>query len=411
MKPPRRTVDLRQANRQALFRLIFLEGPIHRHELGQRTELSPGTVTNVISELLQEGVLSETGIEESDGGRPRTLLAINPTYGYLVGIDMGETHLQLELFDLALHKLGAYHQPLPDQFNSAAQYVAEIKRGIAELLAGTNIPGEQVLGVGIGVPGVVEHSNHVRIAAPMWSWQSVSLLEQVEAEISLPVYIDNGAKGMALAEAWFGAGRGAQDMAVILIGTGVGAGIITKGTLYRGATNSAGEWGHTKIALDGRPCRCGSFGCLEAYVGAPGILATFHQSAGAALPETQQAGIDRVLAAARNGDAVAAEALQRTARYLGAGLANLVNLFNPERIIIGGWAGMALGAYLLEDIRAFVRQYALPPSLFPLQISLCKFGEDAICTGAACLVLEEFISANRKFARRSALSRAQGVLP
>jgi predicted NBD/HSP70 family sugar kinase len=224
----------------------------------------------------------------------------------------------------------------------------------------------------------------------------------IEQRTQLPVYIDNGAKAMALAESWFGAGRGVQDMVVILIGTGIGAGIITKGALYRGATNSAGEWGHTKISLKGRPCRCGSQGCLEAYAGAPGIIASLHEMAHQPQPEVQEdqlSTLNGIVQAYKRQEPLATQVMQFTAQILGAGIANLVNLFNPELIVIGGWAGLLVGEAILEDLNRYVKEYALPLSAMDLQIGLCQFGQDAICTGAACLVLEEFLSANLKFNR------------
>jgi glucokinase-like ROK family protein len=404
MKSPHRTVDLRQANYQAILRKLYLSGPMSRVTLSQQTELSPGTVTNITSKMFAEGVLIEQGVEESLGGRPRTILDINPEYGYLIGVDLGETHVQTELFDLTRRKLSTARKLIAAGENFPQNYVDAIADHFASLLASSGIEREKVLGVGVGVPGIVEHNGQVSVAAPMWDWKPVPLLGMLEEKLGLPVYVDNGAKAMALAESWFGGGRGLQDIVVILIGTGIGAGIITKGTLYRGATNSAGEWGHTKIELDGRSCRCGSRGCLEAYAGAPGILMTLNELSRNVQnsPEIEQSvALAQLLQSYREGDPLARQVFEKTAHALGAGIANLVNLFNPELIIIGGWAGLLIGEALLEDIIRFARQYALPLSGARLQIGLSQFGQDAICMGAACLVLEEFLSLNQKFIRRS----------
>jgi len=400
MKSPRRTVELRQVNYQALLRQVYLNGPMSRLELSRQTNLSPGTVTNITSDMFEDGVLIEKGTEESLGGRPRAILEINPEYGYLVGIDIGETHVNLELFDLTRHKLGASYEIISAGTSTPGKYVQVIANNIDKLVATSGVQRERILGVGIGAPGIVEHNGQVRVAAPMWGWESVPLLEMIEGKINLPVYIDNGAKAMALAESWFGAGRGVQNMVVILIGTGVGAGIITQGTLYRGATNSAGEWGHTKIVLDGRPCRCGSQGCLEAYIGAPGIITSMHEFTNDLTPgaeEYQLSTLKQVVQAYKNADPSSIKVFQSTARLLGAGIANLVNLFNPELIVIGGWAGSMIGEIILDDVIRYVKEYSLPLSTTSLKIGLCQFGQDAICTGAACLVLDEFLSLNQKF--------------
>ncbi len=402
MKSPRRTIDLRQVNYQTLLRTLYFNGPMTRLDLSEQTGLSPATVTNVISQMFEDGILVEKGLEESLGGRPRTILDIHPEYGYLVGVDWGETHVQLELFNLARQKLATARQAMSPGENSPTAYVQAIAERLEALLTASGLRREQILGVGVGVPGVVEHNGPVSVAAPMWNWEPIPLLEMLEEALHLPVYVDNGAKAMALAESWFGAGRGVQDMAVILIGTGIGAAIITKGTLYRGATNSAGEWGHTKIELEGRACRCGSRGCLEAYAGAPGILTTLTEidPASPLHGEDQFDTLTRLVQAYKAGDGVARQVLQRTAHMLGAGMANLVNLFNPELIVIGGWAGMLVGEAILGDLVEFVKRYALPPSTASLRIGLCQFGQDAICLGAACLVLEEFLSLNKKFTRQ-----------
>ncbi len=403
MRSPQRTVDLRHQNRLAVMRLLFLEGPMSRLELSQRTTLSPGTLTHVTSELLQEGIIVEGGQVESVGGRPRELLAANPQYGCLVGVDLGETHVQLELFDLAWRKLASVRTIIDPQAKAPDRYLDLISSGLDAMVQSAGINREDILGMGVGVPGVVEHNGQVRVSAPMWSWHSTEFLAPLEARIGLPVYIDNGAKAMTLAETWFGAGRGVKDIAVILIGTGIGAGVITGGALYRGSTNSAGEWGHTKIALDGRPCRCGSCGCLEAYASATGIITTLIETGGEALPagQNQLDTLKDILAAYQQHEPAAVQTLQQTARYLGVGLANLVNSFNPEKIIIGGWAGLLLGESVLEDVTRYTRQYSLPPSVEHLSIGLCQLGEDAICTGAGCLVLQEILNGNLKFMRRT----------
>lgn len=369
-----------------------------RLDLGRRSSISPATVTNVVVELLEEGIILETGLEESEGGRPRMILAINPNYGYFVGVDLGETHVQLELFDLTLHNQHTVRYLVASEDNLPEKYVEYIATGLKELIAQAGVKPEAILGVGVGVPGVVERNEGVSVLAPMWKWQSVPFWDLLKAQIDFPLHLDNGAKAMTLAESWFGAGRSVQDLVVVLIGTGIGAGIIAQGSLYRGATNSAGEWGHTKIVLDGRPCRCGSQGCLEAYAGAPGIIATLHEQApGSSLlaADNQLAVLNNLTAALEQHDPAALQALETTAHYLGAGIANLINLFNPELVLIGGWVGLQIGKAMMDDLNRVVERYVLPPLHNAVRLNLCELGQDAICMGAACLVLEGFLAGDR----------------
>lgn len=387
--------DLRRINRQAALQQLYFHGPLSRLEMSRRCGVSPATMTNVVSELLEQGLITEAGSKQSEGGRPHTLLSINPDYGAFVGIDVGETHIRIELFDLTLHNLGTLKQPIAPKEVQPEQVVQHIVEGLQELLDESGLTQANLVGIGIGVPGVVEQSEGSAVFAPIWQWRRVPLLTMLKEHLDTPIYLDNGAKAMALAEMWFGAGRGTDNLAVLLIGTGVGAGIITGGVLYRGVANSAGEWGHTSIALDGRACRCGSRGCLEAYVGAPGIIERLREldphSQLLANEADQMVTIPRIIQAAREGEPSAAKVMEDTLHYLGGGIANLINLFNPKVIILGGWVGVELGEDSLPKLHKVIKQYALERPLSAMTLSLSRFGQDAVCLGAASLALEDFL--------------------
>ena len=373
-----------------------------RLELGHRSALSAATVTNVVAELLAEGIVIEAGSEESDGGRPRTILAINPAYGYFVGVDVGETVVCIELFDLTLRSLRTVTHPLTATDNRPVTVVRHIVAGLDSVLAAAAVRPDNVIGIGIGVPGVVERAGGaggVLVHAPSWGWQAVPLMAMLDEQITLPIALDNGAKAMAQVELWFGAGRGVDDLAVLLIGTGIGAGIITQGALYRGATNGAGEWGHTTLALDGRLCRCGSRGCLEAYAGAPGIMVSLRAASPRSLlfkdgddGDDQEGTIMALVATAVRGDPVAVRVLEDTTHYLGAGIANLINLFNPRRIVVGGWVGQLVGPYILPRLREVVARYALGQLLSAAAVVPGQLGPDAVAMGAATLALDVFLT-------------------
>lgn len=387
--------DLRRINRQAALQQLYFHGPLSRLEISRRCGVSPATMTNVVSELMEQGLITESGSKQSEGGRPHTLLSINPDYGAFVGIDVGETHVRIELFDLTLHNLGTLKQPVAPKEIDPDQVVQRILEGLEQLLVECGLTHDNLVGIGIGVPGLVEQSEGLAVFAPNWGWHSIPLLTMLKEHLDTPIYLDNGAKAMALAEMWFGAGRGTDSLAVLLIGTGVGAGIIAGGVLYRGVTNSAGEWGHTSLDLEGRPCRCGSRGCLEAYVGAPGIIERLReldpQSALLADAADQMVTISRIIQAAREGEPSAAKVLDDTINYLGAGIANLINLFNPKLIVLGGWVGVEMGKDILPKLRDVVKRYALERPLSATTFGLSRFGQDAVCLGAASLALEDFL--------------------
>jgi predicted NBD/HSP70 family sugar kinase len=399
--------DLRRVNRTAVLRPLFLAGPLNRVALAQLTGLSSGSVTNVTSDLLEEGLIVEVGLEESDGGRPRVLLEINPDFGAVIGIDVGETGIRVEGFDLAMRELAGAATPLHPQHHDADTVIEHIATAVQELKAGFEEEGRRVLGVGVALPGVVEHDGEARVHAPNIGWADVPLERILEARVGLPVRAENGAKTLGQAEMWLGAGRGTEHAIVTLWGTGVGAAIFTNGALYRGAASSAGEWGHTSIVAGGKRCRCGGEGCLEAYIGAAPLLAEWSRvDLGAVQPSDPDAEdwVDQLLVSAETNTATAT-LLEQTAVYLGIAAANLANLFNPERIIVGGWLGLKLGPTLLPRMSEVLARQALDYAASRVTLELGRLGPDAVALGASTLVVEELLaSGGRAPARVRAIS-------
>jgi len=394
-RPSTTTVrDLRLANRSRALWQVFLNGPLTRQEIGSLAGLSPATVSNLITALLEEGVVAEVGLEESNGGRPRGLLQVNPEHGYVIGVDVGETAVLVELFDLGL-QVRARHLSATDTARLHPQdAVDHIIDGVASVICQSGVGEQRILGVGIGVPGLVEHREDAVVHGQSIGWDTVPLQAMLRGRTRLPILIDNGAKTLGQAEKWFGAARGTDNAVIVLLGIGVGTCIISDGVLYRGATSSAGEWGHTKVIVGGRTCRCGADGCLEAYVGADAIAARYEQLRRRRTP-VSAAGLEGRIAAiiaGRGRDPVAAQVLEETVTYLGAGIADLVNLFNPERVVVGGWLGRAIGG-LLPDIRAAAGDYSLRLPFSRVEIVKADLGKDAVALGGATLPLARLLSA------------------
>lgn len=387
--------DLRRVNRTAVLRRLFLGGPLNRVVLAQLTGLSGGSVTNVTAELLEEGLVREVGFEESDGGRPRVLLEINPDYGAVIGIDVGETGILVEAFDLSMRELASAATPLHPQHHDSATVVEHLAGAVNELKARLEAEGRRPLGVGVALPGVVERDGEARVHAPNIGWEDVRIEGLLAERVQLPVRAENGAKTLGQAEMWLGAGRGAEHVVVTLWGTGVGAAIFANGTLYRGAASSAGEWGHAAIQVGGKPCRCGAAGCLEAYIGAGPLLAEWAEidpRAAAITDPDAENWIDDLLAAAAGGSSAASDLLDRTAVYFGCAAANLANLFNPERIIVGGWLGLRLGPTLLPRMQEVLARQALDHAAARVSLQLGRLGTDAVALGASTLIVEEVLA-------------------
>lgn len=388
------TRDLRRINRQTVFSYLYTEGPMSRMELSQLSGLSAGTIANVVAELLAEELVQEAGFEASEGGRPRTILTLNMEYGYFIGGEIGETEMIIDLFDVKLQKLNSVVYPLLPEENNPRTVVQRFVSCVEQLLVQAQIPYEKVLGMGVGVPGVVEQGEEETVSAPAWGWQPTSLKAMLGKHFDIPLFVENGSKGMALAELHMRPDMVEKTMIALNIGTGVGAGIMYQGKLYQGGNNSAGEWGHTTIVLDGEMCRCGHRGCLEAYIGAPALIRRLRQIAPTCSVLTSGDEVQTItdlLSAAQQGDAVAKQVLLDTLHYLGAGMANLINLFNPQRIILGGWIGLMLGEHFLPELVQETKRYALKQPFEAASILVSQLGRNAASLGAARLALEAFL--------------------
>jgi predicted NBD/HSP70 family sugar kinase len=380
--------DLRRDNRSVLLWSLYFDQPCSRQDLSEATGLSSASVSNVIRELIHEGIVVEAGSVDSDGGRPRVLLRINADYGYVIGIDVGETRVRVELFDLTMTVRANADYPLDPREHGVDVVVDRILTCLSAVLADSGVPRAAILGAGVGVPGMVERGPEALLYGQTYGWDGVPLERLLRAGTDLPLFIDNGAKTMGQAELWFGAGQGARHAVVCLVGSGVGASIIGDTAAGRSAVSTGSEWGHTTVMVGGRPCRCGSRGCLEAYVGAEAILDRY----GLPLPGNDEESALAALIEAAGTSPEAASVLDETALYLGAGIASLINLFNPDRIILGGWAGLLLGGHLLPAIRAAARQHALSHPFAATTIEAGRLGPDAVALGAATLPIQAFLN-------------------
>ncbi|MFE2067947.1 ROK family transcriptional regulator [Streptomyces sp. NPDC059467] len=383
--------DIRTANRYEVLRHIIAESPTSRQELAAVTGLSLATVATLVGELLELRMITEVGFEDSAGGRPRGLVAVNASGGALIGVDIAETYVHVELFDLALNVLARAEENIRPGENRPEQVVGHAAAAVGSVVAQAGVEGARVLGVGVSVPGQVDRDTGIAEYAPNWDWHDVPLLALLSEHIAYPLHLDNPLRACAVAEQWFGAARGRGDTVVVNLGTGVGAGLALGGGLHRGVSNSAGEWGHTTLVLDGRLRHCGNHGCVETYVGAPGIMLNLRESSPRSPllhPEDQTATIDALARGVADGDPVALQVVRDTARYIGAGIANLVNLLNPELVVLSSWVARRLGEPLLDEVREAVRRHALGRPFAAMEIVLSPIPTDPVCLGAATFALE-----------------------
>ncbi|MBD0739769.1 ROK family transcriptional regulator [Streptomyces sp. CBMA29] len=378
----RTTRDLRRHNRTSVLTRLYLHGPASRYDLMRATGLSSATVSNVVTDLVADGLVAEAGLLDSDGGRPRTLLEVRPGYGQVAGVDIGETHVQVGLFDWTLDTLATATYPMDTGRPDPAVLAGLVTAGIEEVTAKAGVDTGTLLGVGVGVPGAVLPDGSVH--APTLGWSDVPFDALLRPNVAAPLHLDNCARTLGQAEMWRGAGRGAERAIVALLAVGVGAAVATGSP--GGVTSTTSEWGHTVVEAGGAACRCGSHGCLEAYVGADAILGHYGRIPGA--PELPGAGTEArvaALVAAASRPGPAADTVRWTAEYLGIGIANLINLLSPDRVILSGWVSGSMGPTMLPAVRDAMRRHTLDYLAAGTAVELGRLGPEAVALGAATL--------------------------
>ncbi|WP_243061868.1 ROK family transcriptional regulator [Humibacter sp. RRB41] len=415
--------DLRRSNRSRTLWALYLHGPLTYQEVATATGVSLATVSNVIGDLLRTGAVVEVGSEGSNGGRPRGLFHIRSDFGYVLGVDVGETAVMVELFDLGMRALASHRSLTRHSRLDPDEVVEQVIEGIEAVVAESDVDESDVLGVGVGVPGLVERrpadvgahdvagATEAVVYDQSIGWGTVPIERMLRDRTALPLVVDNGANTLGQAERWFGAAKDRGNAIIVLLGAGVGASIVSTPDGDTGAF--AAELGHTKVVAGGRECVCGAKGCLEAYAGADAIVSRYDhlkRRTRAADPREVEERTLAILAAA-DSDHVATQVVDELVEYLGVGLGNLVNLFTPERIVIGGWLGHALDDSVLPRIRAAVGENALARPFERLDLVRAQLGTDAVALGAATLPVAEFLHSGGVRARSAAATHPQAAEP
>ncbi|GAB4561962.1 MAG: ROK family transcriptional regulator [Anaerolineae bacterium] len=384
---------LKELNRERILRILQHERVISRPVIAQQTGLSRATVAMVTEELLAQNLVREVGLGNSTGGRPPVMLEFNPDAAYALGARLYDRNWGIVITNLDGQVKRRLDVPVQDMSPEAA--VSALTEGVRALLS--DFAAHRILpAIGLGTPGLVDSESGKIITAVDVGWRDVPMKAMVEEALQLPAFVANRSKVGALAELWYGAGRGLQHLIYISIGTGIAAGIILDGELFTGANSSAGELGHVTILPDGPLCPCGNRGCLQQLASGPAIAAQARERL-RLRPESQLNELagqhpewitaSTVFQAAEAGDTLAVEIVQETAGYLGIAVASLINLFNPQLIVLGGPVGRA-GGILLEPLTREVQRRAMAHPLSTVRITVSTLGPDAGAIGAAALVLQ-----------------------
>jgi len=378
-----------------LLQTVFWSPGISRNALAGRLGFSRSKANALAAGLVEQGMLEETGLQDSSGGRRPETLQLARSLGVLIGVDLGATSLDVAVMRPDLTVL-TRHAEEADVRADPGVLLARVRDVMRELLARTGVPARSLISIGMGVPGPVDFASAQLVNPPLMpKWDGFSIRDYLGEAFSAPVFVDNDVNLMALGELWR-LQRSLPNFLVIKVGTGIGCGIVCHGEVYRGANGSAGDVGHICVDQAGPRCHCGNLGCVEAMAAAPAItrLATEAAQAGesAALAEMLRASgslsaID-VGQASRNGDAAANAIIQRAGSLIGQMLASVVNFFNPSHVFIGGGVTQ-IGPLLLASVRQSVYHRSLALSTRHLEIQYTPLGAQGGLIGAGALAMLE----------------------
>ncbi|HEY8909965.1 MAG TPA: ROK family transcriptional regulator [Desulfosporosinus sp.] len=390
---------MKSLNKSAILNVVRQHGLISRAEIAKLTKLTPPTVTNLVGELIDTKLVVETDLGESTGGRKPILLRINSAAFHVVGVYAGPKKVKavsatLDGNVVTQVETNYVEKPTDEQFLEALEEV--VRRVIKE----TNLEKESILGIGVGMHGLVDSERGVSIFAPHLNLRNVPIKAYLKQKFDLPVEVENDIRAQAIGESWFGRGKDISNFILFRVGTGVGAGIILDNQLYRGASFTAGEVGHTTIDINGPKCSCGNYGCLEAMVGGTALARRAQQAIRfgkkSILEDMVKGNLELIdgkllYLAAGQKDQVAMDVLEDTGRYLGIGIANLINTLNPSLIILSGGVFGAADV-IMGTLRKTVEKRALAKPAQEVSIVISELGENAIAIGAFTLLLKKMFT-------------------
>ena len=367
----------RAINRRLIINHLRRFGPTSRSELAEVTGLSPAAVTFVTASLIREGFVVESG---ASGTRLRPI-DINYSAHFAVGLKLMERELYAVLTDFSTRILNSLTLP----FNRLNPIIVADAAAAAtsSLLRQANVRRARLAGIGLGLPGIIDIAGGVCVQSHRLNWNDVPIAGMIAERTKVPVWADNDVNAFAVAEHLFGHGRKASSLiAVTTDGRGVGAGIVLDGQLYHGRHGGAGEFGHIPLVEDGRNCDCGRRGCLEAYVSVPSLVNELRTTE----PRRNRITAEEMASLGAAGDAAVVKILGQAGRMLGRGLASLVNLFDPEILVIGG-EGVRFGEPLFAPMRSELDRSSMIPAP---TVAIHVWDDDSWARGAAGLALQRF---------------------
>ena len=400
---------INKLNKVKVLNLIRNSDRISRADIAKTTKLSAPTVSRIVESLMDVGLVDETGPGDSTGGRRPTLLKFSADNNFIIGIDLGTTNIYGVLSNLEAKIIAEKSRPtlVQEGFQSVMQRTAEV---IEELKGQLGDKADRIFGVGMAVAGLINRDRNIVEFSPDFHWHNVDVVGELSRWHNMPIVFDNVTRVMALGEYCYGIGKQFKNFVCVNVGYGIGAGIIMNGEPLYGPKGMAGEFGHFTLERDsGVQCECGNFGCLEALASGNALAkaARSKLQAGAKSSLEDMCGNDlgnitakMIADAAKQGDAVAWDVFNRSAEFLGIGIAGLINLLSPEAIVIGGGVAQS-GDILFDMVRKTVNSRALNKISREVSILPATFGMRAAVMGAISLILDKVLNLEQTNGRES----------
>ncbi|WP_053217934.1 ROK family transcriptional regulator [Virgibacillus senegalensis] len=387
---------MKTLNKSIILNKIRTSGPISRAQIAKDIQLTPPTVSSIVKELIQQGIVRESAQGTSQGGRKPTMLIINSTEFYVIGIDAGPRTVKFVLADLSGGIKDEQITPV-NRGITTQQFIHTLNEGVQRLISAQKPLADKIVGIGVAMHGVVKVEEGISEFAPNLDLHDVAIKRELEKVFDYEVKVENDARAMALGEAWFGSSSGVKSMLALNIGSGIGAGLMIDGKLFHGEYDLAGEIGHMTLDLHGERCTCGNKGCLQTVASGPALekrarrLVKEGKAAGLASlagGKPEQITGELIYQAAVQGDEDSKSILEETGTYIGIGLTNLIHIINPSKIVIGGGVSNA-GDMILLPIKHTIEERALTAEAKQTEIAISPLKENATALGAVALMLTE----------------------
>ncbi|MFG0213981.1 ROK family protein [Brevibacillus porteri] len=372
----------KQHNKQMILDIIKKQRPISRAEIAKITRMSATSIGRFVSELCEEGLIRETELTSSGVGRKAIMLDIEPGAIYTIGVDMAKKRISFGIMDFSEAIIAQHRMDHKTQDSTPEETAELICIEIEGMLNQTGIPLEKVVGIGMGMPGVINYERGIVQLSTTLGWKDVAFASLIEKRLKIKTVIDNDLKVKILSEYLYGSAKGSNKTALIGIGTGIGSALIINGEVFRGGSNSAGELGHTTLDPNGNLCECGKRGCLQTYIDENSLIMEARRV-------KDVSDVRQVFAAARNEERWAKEIVSRTALYLGITINNIVCMYNPDTVIVSG--------DLVENYREIIDlveehsdQVIWEPFKGKFRVIPSELKGEAIVMGAGALAMQHF---------------------